>query len=245
MKRSVLITGALGGIGRALCAEFKSAGWRVIATDLAPKAKAGDAYLSQDLHALRGDLAARGAFVARVRGAVGRAPLGAVINNAAVQILNPTDNVLDADWEMSLTVNLVVPFLLTQAFLPDLERAKGSVVNIASIHATQTKPAFVVYATTKAALAGMTRALAVDLGSRVRVNAISPAAISTPMLEAGFEGRAKARKELDAAHPAGRVGAPAEVACLARFLASDEARFMTGECVGIDGGIAGRLHDPV
>ena len=244
MKQSVLVTGALGGIGRALCQEFKAAGWRVIATDRADTGQAGDAYVPQDLGEMSGNPDVRREFARRVRGVLRRAPLGAVINNAAVQRLNSTDAVTDADWTESLAVNLVVPFLLVQEFLPDLEKSRGSVVNIASIHAALTKPGFVVYATTKTALAGMTRALAVDLGSRIRVNAICPAAISTPMLEAGFEGRARARRELDKCHPAGRVGEPVEVARLAVFLASDAGRFIHGACLPIDGGIGAKLHDP-
>lgn len=243
MKRSVLITGAAGGIGRALCRGFKAAGWRVVATDTVPTCKVGDVYLRQDLAGLKsGDVLRK--FAGQVRTATRRAPLAAIVNNAAIQQLNPTSVVQIGEWETSLAVNLVAPFLLMQEFLPELEKSKGAVVNIASIHAALTKPGFVVYATTKAALAGMTRALAVDLGSRVRVNAICPAAISTPMLEAGFEGRAAARRELDEFHPVGRIGSPEEVARLAVFMASGEVGFLQGSCVGLDGGISGRLHDP-
>ncbi|HEX4935927.1 MAG TPA: SDR family oxidoreductase, partial [Gemmatimonadaceae bacterium] len=92
--------------------------------------------------------------------------------------------------------------------------------------------------------AGLTRALAVDLGGRVRVNNISPGAIATPMLEAGFEGRAEARKQLDAVHPLGRVGTPMEVAQAALFLASSAASNITGLDLRVDGGVAARLHDP-
>jgi NAD(P)-dependent dehydrogenase (short-subunit alcohol dehydrogenase family) len=126
-----------------------------------------------------------------------------------------------------------------------LEKAKGSVVNIASIHAVATKPGFVCYATSKAALVGMTRALAVDLGPRVRINAINPAATATPMLLAGFEGKAKQFEELSKMHPLERIAQPWEVAKTAIYLASDDASFITGSVLHIDGGIGGRLHDPV
>jgi NAD(P)-dependent dehydrogenase (short-subunit alcohol dehydrogenase family) len=215
----------------------------VIATDIADGKKVGDVYLRQDLGQLK-SLDVRTEFAAKVRVATRRTALSAIVNNAAIQQLNPTADVAVAEWDCSLTVNLVVPFLLVQEFLPELEKSKGAVINIASIHAGLTKPGFVVYATTKAALAGMTRALAVDLGSRVRVNAICPAAISTPMLEAGFEGRSAARRELDEFHPSGRIGAPDEVARLAVFMASGEVGFLHGSCLGLDGGISARLHDP-
>jgi NAD(P)-dependent dehydrogenase (short-subunit alcohol dehydrogenase family) len=243
---TVLITGAAGGIGRALCEAFAAAGWRVIATDQPGSAPvSGTEFVPADLARLAGDAEACGRFAAEVRARTQSQPLAALVNNAAVQRLNPTEAVTAEDWEASLAVNLVAPFRLAQVFLPDLEAARGSVINIASIHATQTKPGFVVYATTKAALAGLTRALAVDLGGRVRVNAICPAAIRTPMLEAGFAGRPEARRQLDAFHPAGRIGEPAEVARLAVFLASGEAPFLTGAALGIDGALSARLHDPV
>jgi NAD(P)-dependent dehydrogenase (short-subunit alcohol dehydrogenase family) len=270
---AVLITGAAGGIGQALCAEFLAAGWHVLATDhpsAIPELPAPSSQLrapSSPLPALTWlplDLAAyvrgpavRQTFAAQVRSALAAprsAPLPlpaprsllltCLVNNAAVQRLGATAAVTTEDWDLSLGINLVAPFLLAQAFLPELEANQGSVVNIASIHAQLTKPGFVVYATTKAALSGMTRALAVDLGSRVRVNAICPAAIATPMLEAGFAGRPDARRQLDEFHPAGQIGQPAEVARLAVFLARQDCPFLTGSCLTLDGAISGRLHDP-
>lgn len=244
---SILITGALGGIGQALCRAFRAAGWRVLGTDLADSAPDGlaDAYLPLDLGAFKHDPGIRSAFAAAVRSASSGAPLKALVNNAAIQRLNATDRVTVEDWDRTLDVNLVAPFLLAQAFLPELEAARGTVLNVASIHARLTKPEFVVYATSKAALAGLTRAMAVDLGPRLRVNAICPAAISTPMLEAGFAGRPAARRQLDEFHPAGRIGQPDEVARLAVFLASDASPFLTGACVDLDGALSARLHDPV
>ena len=134
--------------------------------------------------------------------------------------------------------------MMVQTFLSRLEEARGAVVNIGSIHATQTKPRFVAYSTSKAAIAGLTRALAVDLGGRLRVNAIHPAAIRTPMLEAGFAGQSEDRRLLDTFHPAGRIGEPEEVARLAVFLASESSGFLTGSCFGLDGALSARLHDP-
>ena len=131
-----------------------------------------------------------------------------------------------------------------QALLPELEKARGAVVNISSIHEKLTKAGFVAYSTSKTALSGLTRAMAVDLGARVKVNAICPAAIKTPMLAAGFEGRADAFDALHQAHPGGRIGLPEEVAHLARYLIAEAPAFLNGSCLGLDGGIAGRLHDP-
>jgi NAD(P)-dependent dehydrogenase (short-subunit alcohol dehydrogenase family) len=180
-----------------------------------------------------------------LHGALRGRRLAALINNAAVQIVKPSAALTTDDWNRTLNVNLLAPFLLTQALLDELTASHGAVVNISSIHAMQTKPGFVAYATSKAALNGLTRSLAVDLGGRVRVNSICPAAIDTPMLREGFAGREESFDRLAQMHPAGRIGEPAEVAALAVFLASDASAFMTGADIAIDGGIGARLRDPL
>lgn len=171
-------------------------------------------------------------------------PLKVLVNNAAIQILGKTGALSLSDWHSTMAVNVLAPALLSQAMLNELELANGSIINVASIHARLTKPGFVAYATSKAALVGLTRSMAVDLGSRVRVNAIAPAAIDTEMLRAGFEGKETAYKELSASHPIGRIGRPEEVAQAALFLASDSAGFVTGAILDLDGGIGSVLHDP-
>jgi NAD(P)-dependent dehydrogenase (short-subunit alcohol dehydrogenase family) len=243
--KTALITGALGGIGQSLCAEFQRAGYFVIGTDKREGACACNAFLNIDIRELYSSAEVRAKLVRDVKAIIGQNGLTVLVNNAATQILNKTDDIQIADWDATLETNLIAPFLLLQALLPELERAKGSVVNIASIHSVATKPAFVCYATSKAALVGMTRALAVDLGPRVRVNAINPAATATPMLLAGFEGKSKELDELAKKHPLERIAQPWEVAKTAIFLASEDAAFITGACIHIDGGIGGRLHDPV
>jgi NAD(P)-dependent dehydrogenase (short-subunit alcohol dehydrogenase family) len=245
--RSVLITGAAGGVGTALVEAFAGAGWRVIATDTTePKAPSkAHAFIKADLAALAGDGKALQAFAAQVRKEAGDKPLGAIVNNAALQALAPTRALTSAQFVSSLMVNVAAPFALVKAFLDDLEANDGAVVNIGSVHAQSTKPEFAAYATSKAALHGLTRALAVDLGPKVRVNTLAPAATATPMLMAGFEGKAEAFAELEAIHPAGRIATPAEIARIAVFLASPDAAFITGATLYADGGILSRLHDPV
>jgi len=243
--KTALITGALGGIGQALCSEFQRAGYFVIGTDKREGECACNAFLRIDIRELYTSVSVRDKLVADVRTIIGKHGLTVLVNNAATQILNKTDDVQISDWDATLETNLIAPFLLLQSLLADLELARGSVVNIASIHAVATKPTFICYATSKAALVGMTRALAVDLGPRVRVNAINPAATATPMLLAGFEGKSKEFDELAKKHPLERIAQPWEVAKTAIFLASEDAAFITGACLHIDGGIGGRLHDPI
>ena len=254
--RGVLITGAQGGIGRALCRAFRGAGYWVLASDLSetPAAEPGastaneaaewDAFVAADLDRLARDEGDRSAFLAAVRQALGERPLRAVVNNAAVQVLRPTEDLRVEDWGRSFGVNVLAPFLLVQGLLPELRAAGGAVINLGSIHAELTKPGFVCYATSKAAVVGLTKSMAVDLGGTVRVNGINPAATATPMLLAGFEGRPDSLDALSAMHPIGRIAEPDEIAKAAVFLASEDASFVNGAILDVNGGLGARLHDP-
>lgn len=245
LRRAAVITGAAGGIGQALVRAFDGAGFDVIATDRSP--------LPENLHCglfLQSDLARTVSDEAyaeeqfeQIRNYLANRGLAALVNNAAVQILGGAHTLSRDDWRQTLDVNLLAPFFWTQGLLPDLEKVNGSVVNISSIHARLTKKNFLAYATSKAALSGMTRAMAVDCRSRIRINAIEPAAIETEMLKKGFEGQIQQYNALMSAHPSDRIGTPAEVAKLAVLLC-DGPGFIHGACVGIDGGISGVLHDP-
>jgi NAD(P)-dependent dehydrogenase (short-subunit alcohol dehydrogenase family) len=238
-----LITGAAGGIGQALCREFKKNGYLVIATDRVElSGLVCDRFVKSDLQSLCRDEGSLQKFVTEVN--IPEDGLTALVNNAAVQILNKTSEISLQDWRDTLDVNLLAPFVLTQALLSALKKAGGSVINIGSVHAVATKPGFVCYATSKAALVGLTRALAVDLGGRVRVNAVNPAAVATPMLREGFRGKEDRLAALAEMHPIGRIAEPEEVARAVVFLSSSEASFVTGAIFNVDGGILSRLHDP-
>lgn len=241
-----LITGAAGGIGRGLVGAFTDSGYRVIALDNAPQPAGLTCwkYLHVDLQRLVSDPVYAAETLSVITGLIGDGGLDVLVNNAAIQLLGGVESLSVADWRTTLDVNLLAPFVLTQALLPQLEAAGGCVINMSSIHARLTKANFVAYATSKAALSGMTRAMAVDLGSRVRVNAIEPAAIATDMLKAGFADRPAQFAQLEGCHPQGRIGTPEEVAALALAIAGGEMRFLHGACIGMDGGISGRLHDP-
>jgi NAD(P)-dependent dehydrogenase (short-subunit alcohol dehydrogenase family) len=238
-----LITGAAGGIGSALVSAFEAAGWLVVSTDLKPLQRAGHVVL--DVGALTDPADANHqAGIEALRAATG-GRLKALVANAAHQVVKPSGQLTAADWQQTLGVNLLSPFWLSMAFKDELAANAGSFLAISSIHERLTKPGFVAYATSKAALSGMVRAMAVDLGGAVRCNAICPAAIATPMLLAGFEGQPQALAALNAYHPVGRLGRPAEVAAAAVYACSDAAGFLNGSCIDLSGGIAARLHDPV
>lgn len=243
---NVLITGAAGGIGRALVARFTAAGYDVIATDQVerPADLVCSSYHSIDLaRTVEDDIYAKERFAELVESLNGKG-LGALINNAAVQILGGVDSLTRDDWKQTLNVNLLAPFLWTQAFLDKLEMVRGCVINVSSIHAHLTKSDFVAYATSKAALSGMTKALAIDLGGRVRINAVEPAAIETAMLLAGFESNEDGFENLKKFHPVGSIGKCEEVANLIFFMVNGNVSFLHGACLPLDGGIRNRLFDP-
>jgi NAD(P)-dependent dehydrogenase (short-subunit alcohol dehydrogenase family) len=244
-KKFVVITGANGGIGEALCETFMAEGYCVIATDIQEEAKDGlqhSHYVSTDLNRLVADEAYGNSQTAEILSLIGENNLHCLVNNAAVQILGGLDSLSRGDWQTTLNVNIQAPFFLAQSFADKLEAAKGLIVNISSIHAKLTKKNFVAYATSKAALSGMTRAMAVDLGPRIRVNAIEPAAIGTQMLFEGFAQDRDGLLQLENYHPVGMIGRPIEVAKLAFGLIGQN--FMTGCCIDFSGGIHSQLSDP-
>ena len=247
VKPWALITGANGGIGKALVVEFVDSGYRVIATDISERSEIADEnviFVQIDLqHFVLNEEYAK-QFAKNITEITNDVGISALVNNAAVQILDRCENLSRQQWQNSFNVNLSAPFFMVQTFLPELTRNQGSVVNISSIHATQTKKEFVAYATTKAGLSALTRNLAIDLGVKVRVNAIEPAAVATDMLKAGFVGKVEQYKQLEAFHPLARIAAPKEVAELAVFLCSEKARFVHGACISASGGIQGSLSDP-
>jgi NAD(P)-dependent dehydrogenase (short-subunit alcohol dehydrogenase family) len=247
MKGHVLVTGVCGGIGRAIAAHFKLQGYEVFGIDQTPRPAdlPVDGYSELDLEEFVVAPTVARQLALQLDAWLGDGGLSVLVNNAAVQICGSLEDLDLASWNRSLSVNLLAPFFLVKASLARLERSRGCVINVSSIHARLTKPGFTVYATTKAALSGLSRAMAVELGSRVRVNAIEPAAIDTEMLRAAFEGRRDEYAGLAACHPQGRLGSAEELASLVYSVAVGEFRFLHGACIDFSGGISARLHDPI
>lgn len=244
-KKSVLITGANGGIGKALCEEFTNEGYSVIATDRDSGECECEEFIQIDINEFLSASSNNSTDFNSLQNLIPKHGLDCLINNAATQILGSTEEITLDDWVNTLNTNLLAPFFTTQILLKSLEKKHGSVINIGSVHARSTKPNFVCYATSKTALVGLTRSMAVDLGPRIRVNAINPAATATSMLLASFEGKEKEYAELSKMHPLERIAEPKEIAQAAVFLASKQSTFITGASLDIDGGISHRLHDPL
>jgi NAD(P)-dependent dehydrogenase (short-subunit alcohol dehydrogenase family) len=245
-SRNCLITGAAGGIGLILAETFSKAGFTVIATDIAPKPPnlICHHYIEADLCRVASEQKYAEDIFTKIHQCLDDTGLIALINNAAVQVIEGTENLSRDSWYQTLGINLLAPFFLAQEFLSELEAVNGCIINISSVHAHQTKRKFVSYATSKAALSGLTRAMAVDLAGRIRVVAIEPAAIETDMLKAGFFNNPEGYEQLNKLHPIGRIGHPSEVARLALLIVDGGVNFLNGVCISMDGGVGAVLVDP-
>jgi len=244
LTRCIVISGHLGGLGQALAHCFDAAGYAVIGIDRSLGSDVAHQQFSLDLSKLE-NAAYQQTLAGDLKDAIGGRPVHALINNAAVQHLGPLDSAPIEHYVESFRVNALAPLILSRLLLLQLESSKSTIINMGSIHADLTKPGFSPYSISKAALAGVSRAMALEFGHRIRIVEVRPAAIATPMLEAGFADDPAARLALDECHPTGRIGEPDEIARTILLLAQADAVFLNGAVVNIDGGISHRLHDPV
>jgi len=244
--RIALVTGAGSGIGAAIAACFARAGAFVHVSDLdeaAAEATAGSLRAAgHRVEALRLDVADEAACLAaarRVEERSGRCDV--LVNNAGVghvgTVLTTGTDDLDRLWK----VNVLGPRHLSRAVLPGmLERRRGSVIHIASIAGLMGMEARFAYTLTKHAVVGMTRSMAMDLGTTgVRVNCICPGRVRTPFVDAmlrQYADPAEYLRQLESPHAMKRMAAPPEIASAALFLASDAASFVTGSALTVDGG---------
>ena len=244
--RAVIVTGAAGGIGSAICARLRRDGFWLVGVDQRDKpVDSCEELVGFDLDQLGRSDAAASAAADELRRVTGDRAVHGLVHAAAVQAVGDLASLNVEEFWRTMSVNLMAPYALTRAMAPDLRASRGAVVFITSIHARLTKPGFTLYATSKAALTGLTRSLALELAPDVRVNAVSPAATDTGMLRAGFGSRwsDEVREQLGQAHPLGRIATPDEVAAVVGFLLSPDASFMTSSIVDVGGGIHTRLHD--
>ncbi|MCB0705299.1 MAG: SDR family oxidoreductase [Saprospiraceae bacterium] len=242
IQKNALVTGILGGIGSAIGKALRANGYYVFGVDRRDDFQYNcDRFLLFDINEYVKSASYRIKYTEIFEQVIPK--LDVLVNNAAVQKLGHLDEIKLEDWQETLNVNLTGPMVLSKLFLSKLADSRGSIINVGSIHHQLTKPRFVSYATSKSALIGLTKALAVDLEGRVRVNAISPAAIETDMLRDGFEGDEDALIKLKKLHPVQRIGYPEEVAKLVLFLASENTGFIHGANITLDGGISSVLKD--
>jgi NAD(P)-dependent dehydrogenase (short-subunit alcohol dehydrogenase family) len=238
-RRTMLLTGASRGIGHATVKRFSAAGWRVITCsrhafpENCPWEMGPEDHIQVDLADPANTLEA----IAEIRSRLEGGRLDALVNNAGISPkgeggarLGTIETAL-SDWQKVFQVNFFAPVMLARGLVEELERAKGSVVNVTSIAGSRVHPfAGAAYATSKSALAGLTREMAADFGPRgVRVNAISPGEIDTSILSPGTE-------KLVEMIPMRRLGTPEEVAKAIYFLCTEQSSYVTGSEIHINGG---------
>jgi len=249
--RTVIVTGGSSGIGRGIALRFAEEGARVVNADVQREPAVGkhhgpdderptDQYITEALDGeatyVETDVSDPDAVEAMVEEAV--ATYGGVdvlVNNAGIYVPGTTEECTLEEWRRMIGVDLDGVFFCAKAAIPHLREAEGNIVNVASVHATQGGggPA---YASAKAAVVNLTRDLAVELGEAgVHVNAICPGYIKTPIQDYLSEEEIEAVREHTLTP---RLGEPEDVGDAAVFLASEEARFVTGTALYVDGGWA-------
>jgi len=235
MQKVALVTGSTSGIGEATARRFAADGMTVVVhsrssreAGLALAGELGGSYLQADLE--QEDEAA--ALVPQVLAAHGR--LDVLVNNAGISWPVPhaeLDGLTAADWRRLLEVNLIAPWLLCTAALPALRESQGAIVNVTSHAGVRPKGSSVAYAASKAALNHVTKLLAAALGPDVRVNAVAPGLVDTPMTESWIE----AQELWKTTSPMRRAAQPTDVASLIATLAAHP--YLTGEVILLDGGL--------
>ena len=237
--KPALVTGATGGIGDAIARALHAQGAIVVLSGRRADALAALAdELGERAHACPADLSDPAAADALVEAAEALAgPLVILVNNAGLTRDMLALRMADQDWDAVLDVDLGAPFRLTRAVLRGmLRRRAGRIINISSIVGATGNAGQANYAAAKAGLVGMTKALAQEVASRgVTVNVVAPGFIETPMTAVLNEAQ---RAKVSGAIPLGRLGQPADVAAAVAYLASDEAAWVTGATLHVNGGMA-------
>jgi glucose 1-dehydrogenase len=247
-NRTVLITGAGGGIGRATVYQFAEKDWRVIGVD---RNEFG-ADFPKDGCFIQADISKPESTEQIFKQARAFNPtLDALVNNAAVQVAKALVETTVEEWDAVMASNLRSAFLFVKLAHPLLKAAGGgAIVNVSSVHAIQTSVNIAAYAASKGGLLALTRALAIEFApDDIRVNAILPGAVDTPMLRAGLgrghAGQGDMQERLDnlaRRTVSGKVGKPEEIAHAIYFLSDNEqSSFMTGQALVVDGGATARL----
>lgn len=238
-SKTALITGAGSGIGATIAERFARAGYRVALFDINENTAvevAGRMERPEETIAFGGDVANEADVREAVRRTVQKfGSLDVLVNNAGIEIYGTVVELTPEQWDRQMAVNLRGAYLFSKYAIPEMRRG-GAIVHISSAHAHVSWPRCPAYDATKAGVIGLTRAMAIDHGRQgIRVNAICPGYISTPMLEKAFALGECDREAVLKFHPLGRIGTPMDVAEATLFLASEAASFISGTVLNVDG----------
>lgn len=248
--RVVVVTGSGSGIGRAAAKEFAKEGARVVVADING---AGARETVQQIEAAGGmgrvietDVSNPTSVQKLVEETLSAfSEIHVLFNNAAIQVNKTVEDTTVEEWNHEMAVNLGGIFLCSKFFLPHIRKTKGNIVNMASVNGFFVEPMCAGYCATKGAIIALTKAMAIDHGKEgIRINCICPGYIDAGLAWGYFEAQpdpAAARSAAGKLHALWRIGRPEEVGRVAVFLASDDASFMTGSAVVVDGGFGSGL----
>jgi NAD(P)-dependent dehydrogenase (short-subunit alcohol dehydrogenase family) len=248
--RIIVVTGAGSGIGRACAKEAAKEGAVIIVADI--NMQGADETVTQITEtngkaiAFKTDVSKPESVKQLVDFTIKSfKKVDVLINNAAIQVNKTVEDITFEEWNLQMSINVGGLFLCSKYFLPYLRITRGNIVNMSSVNGFFVEPMCAGYCTTKAAIIGLTKAMAIDHGHEgVRVNCICPGYIDAGLAEGYFQAQsdpAQARIDAGKLHALWRIGKPEEVACVAVFLAGDDASFMTGASVVVDGGFGSGL----
>ncbi|GAB5468746.1 MAG: dihydroanticapsin 7-dehydrogenase [Rhodospirillales bacterium] len=242
--KRALVTGGRGGIGSAICARFAAEGAKVYAADIALNDETGREGVEQVLLDVTDETACQ-ALADRLAEAEGG--LDILVNAAAIEIEKTIEETSLAEWNRIFAINVTGTFLVSKTTIPLLRAAGGgAVINFGSYDGFIADPGLAAYCATKGAVHALTKAMACDYGpENIRVNAICPGFIDTPMLQSFFGGAGdieSLKQKVRDIHPLRRYGTPADVAGLVTWLAGDEARYASGQLWVLDGGLTAQVQ---
>jgi glucose 1-dehydrogenase len=250
--KNVLVTGGTSGIGQAIAVRFAEYGANVAINYLRqPDEAAGT---EEQVHAcasrvretgvrdalVKADVSKEDEVVAMVADTIEQlGGIDVLVNNAGIQISRPSDQLSSADFDKVLAVNLRGSFLCARETIKHLlaERKPGAIINVSSVHQLIPKPDYLGYSTSKGGMQNLTRTLALEYAERnIRVNGIGPGATITPINQAWIEDPVK-KEQVESHIPMRRAGTADEMGGVACFLASDDAAYITGQTIFVDGGL--------
>lgn len=242
LGRVAVITGGARGIGAAVADELVRHGASVAVLDREPTESANGCLAFRC--DVADELAVTNGFSA-VRGQLG--PIDYLVNNAGVNAYADPLQMTSVEWDAFFAVDLKGAWLCARAALPDqIAKGRGAIVNISSIHARLTVPGMFPYGAAKAGLEALTRNLALEYGPQgIRSNAVAPGWVDTELVAENLARQPdseRLREQICSAQPLGRIAEPAEVARVVRFLLSDDASYVNGATVAVDGGLGARVE---